>query len=65
MKLSFSTLGCPAWPLDTILNRAKQYGYDGMDFRGCLDELKINDINFDVTMLEYRTIDRIKHRPTE
>lgn len=34
MKLSCTTLGCPDWSLDTVLERLKAYGYDGVDFRG-------------------------------
>ena len=41
MKLSFMTLGCPNWDLDTICRRGKEYGYDGVDFRGYLDTLDI------------------------
>jgi sugar phosphate isomerase/epimerase len=35
MKISFSTLACPDWDLDTIVARAAEYGYDAVDFR-CL-----------------------------
>ena len=35
------TLGCPAWDLDTILRRASEYGYDGIDFRGVKDALDV------------------------
>lgn len=41
MKISFTTLGCPGWDLDTICRRGKEYGYDGVDFRGYLDALDI------------------------
>jgi sugar phosphate isomerase/epimerase len=41
MKLTFMTLGCPNWDLDTICRRGKEYGYDGVDFRGYLDTLDI------------------------
>jgi len=34
LKLSFSTLGCPDWPLDIVVERASRYGYDAVDFRG-------------------------------
>lgn len=37
MKISFMTLGCPNWDLDTICARGREYGYDGVDFRGYLD----------------------------
>ena len=35
------TLGCPGWDIDTICARGKQYGYDGVDLRGYLDQLDI------------------------
>ena len=44
MKLSFSTLGCPAWDLNTICRRGREYGYDGVDFRGYLDTLDVTTL---------------------
>ncbi len=41
MKISFATLGCPGWDLQTICRRAAEYGYDGIDLRGYLDTLDI------------------------
>ncbi len=41
MKLAFTTLGCPQWDLDTILDRATASGYDGVDFRGYLGEMNL------------------------
>jgi len=41
MKISFMTLGCPNWDLKTICARGKEYGYNGVDFRGYLDTLDI------------------------
>ena len=41
MKLAFMTLGCPNWDLDTICARGREYGFDGVDFRGYLDSLDI------------------------
>ncbi len=49
MKLSFTTLGCPAWDFQTILSKAKEYGFDGIDFRGILGTLDVT------TMPEFRT----------
>jgi len=40
-KISFMTLGCPNWDLDTICKRGQEYGFDGVDFRGYLDEIDI------------------------
>ena len=44
MKISYTTLGCPGWDLETICRRAREYGYDGIDFRGYL-------VDLDVTLL--------------
>ena len=44
MKLGFLTLGCPSWDLDTICARGREYGYDGVDFRGCGEVLDITTL---------------------
>ena len=44
MKIAFSTLSCPRWDLDTIVARAGEYGYDGVDFRGLGDELEVYNL---------------------
>lgn len=44
MKLSFSTLGCPAWDLNTICERGKEYGFNGVDFRGYLETLDVTTL---------------------
>lgn len=41
MKYSISTLGCPKWDLKTIVTRADEYGFDGVDFRGLEDEIDV------------------------
>ncbi len=41
MKLAFTTLGCPDWTLDQMIEGAKQYGFDGIDFRGCAGEMDL------------------------
>jgi glucosamine-6-phosphate deaminase len=33
MRLSFSTLGCPSWPLVRVLDAAGRLGYDGVELR--------------------------------
>lgn len=43
MKLSFTTLGCPDWSLETIVSKAAECGFDGVDFRG-------TDQGLDVTL---------------
>lgn len=32
--ITFSTLACPGWTIGTILKRAAQFGYDGIEWRG-------------------------------
>src|SRR5262245_47374661 len=38
MKIAFSTVSCPKWDFETIASRAKEYGYDGVEIRGFLNE---------------------------
>src|SRR5687768_3832094 len=38
MRFAFSTVSCPKWDFDTIVARAKEYGYDGVEVRGFLNE---------------------------
>ena len=39
--LSFSTLGCPDWPFEKIVNFAAENNYDGIEFRGIERELDL------------------------
>jgi sugar phosphate isomerase/epimerase len=50
MKICLTTLGCPNWDLDTIIVKAREYGFDGIDFRGLLDQI-------DITLLPEFTTD--------
>jgi sugar phosphate isomerase/epimerase len=38
MHFAFSTLACPKWDFETVAARAKEYGYDGVEIRGFLNE---------------------------
>ncbi|MFM2145789.1 MAG: hypothetical protein RL732_625, partial [Bacteroidota bacterium] len=40
-KLSFTTLGCPDWPLDQIIHFAKENQYTGLELRGILREMDL------------------------
>lgn len=40
-KISFMTLGCPHWDMDTICMRGQEYGFDGVDFRWYRDQIDI------------------------
>jgi sugar phosphate isomerase/epimerase len=44
MKLAFSTLGCPDWELDSIVARAAEYGYTGIEIRGILRQFDLTRI---------------------
>jgi len=44
MKLSFTTLGCPNWDLETIIKQATEMGFDGVDFRGFGQEMAIYNL---------------------
>ena len=44
MKLAFSTLGCPEWPLDKILEMAQKHGYQGIELRGIQGGMLPSDI---------------------
>jgi sugar phosphate isomerase/epimerase len=40
--LSFSTLGCPDWTFDQVLDFAKEHGYKGIEIRGIRRELDLS-----------------------
>ena len=44
MKIAFMTLGCPNWNLSTICAKGREYGFDGVDFRGYLNEIDITKV---------------------
>lgn len=64
MKLAFTTLGCPNWNLETMIFRAVQYGYQGIDFRGYLGEMEIYRLPEFSTKLE-ETSDRFREATLE
>ena len=41
MKTSFSTLACPDWSLEQVLDAAEMYGYDGVELRVLSRELDL------------------------
>ncbi len=45
MKLAFTTLGCPKWDMATIIAKAVEYGFQGIEFRGYLGEIKIYQLS--------------------
>src|SRR2546426_2167311 len=49
MHFAFSTVACPSWDFETICNRAKEYGYDGVEVRGFLNESILTASNIFLT----------------
>ncbi len=49
MKFAFSTVSCPKWDFETILARANEYGYDGVEIRGFLNEAILTATNVFLT----------------
>jgi sugar phosphate isomerase/epimerase len=43
-KLSFSTLGCPDWPFEKIIDFAKTNNYSGIEVRGILREMDLTKV---------------------
>lgn len=41
MKIGFSSLVCPTWDLPTIVSKAAEYKYDGVELRGLQGELRL------------------------
>ena len=41
MKISYTTLGCPEWTIDRVIDAAVASKYDAIDFRGYLDVVEI------------------------
>ena len=46
MKLSFSTLGCPEWTFEQILDNAQKMGFGGIEIRGIEGEMDISKIPY-------------------
>ena len=46
MKLSFSTLGCPDWSFQTIIENASRMGYEGLEIRGIENEMDVSKIPY-------------------
>ncbi len=59
MKLAISTLVCPEWTLDQIINACKAAGIEGIDFRGLGRELDITKLPEFTTDLD-TTLRRIR-----
>ena len=45
MKLSFSSLGCPGWSYEQLLDEAARDGYAGLEIRGVGGEMRADKID--------------------
>jgi sugar phosphate isomerase/epimerase len=43
-RISFSTLGCPAWTWKTILEQADRFGYGGIEIRGIKGQMDLTAV---------------------
>lgn len=63
LRLSFSTLGCPDWDLNRIMDFAVQYGYKGIEVRGIQRELDLTKCKeFNSPSARKDTMRRIKSK---
>lgn len=44
MKLAFSTLGCPDWTFDEVLDRAQAMGYEAIELRGVNGKMRADEM---------------------
>jgi len=49
MKFAFSTVACPKWDFATIVDRAREWGYHGVEVRGFLNETLLTAANVFLT----------------
>jgi sugar phosphate isomerase/epimerase len=49
MKFAFSTVACPTWDFEMVAARAQEYGYDGVEIRGFLNESILTSSNVFLT----------------
>ena len=45
MKLAFSTLGCPDWTFDEVLDRAQAMGYQAIELRGVNGKMRADEMD--------------------
>lgn len=45
MKLAFSTLGCPDWTFDEVLERARDMGYQAIELRGVNGKMRADEMD--------------------
>jgi sugar phosphate isomerase/epimerase len=61
LRLCVSTLGCPDWTLDQVIDRCAEYGLDGIDFRGIGRTIDITQLDEFTTGVD-KTVARLRER---
>jgi sugar phosphate isomerase/epimerase len=65
MKLTFSTLGCPDWSWERIVEEASRLGYQGLEIRGIEGELYLPAIEYFTPGRLERTLARLAQKNLE
>jgi len=65
IKLSFSTLACPLWNWDKIIDEASKLGYDGIEIRGIEKELYIPKVEPFLPKNLGKTIKKLRDKKLE
>ena len=62
MKISYSTLGCPDWSWQKILDESVKMGYDGIEIRGIEGEMYSPQVKYFNDKNREATLAELKHR---
>lgn len=65
MKVSFSTLACPKWGWEQVLDSASALGYDGIEIRGIAGELDFSRIEPFFPVNINKTMEQLKAKNLE
>ena len=62
MKLAFSTLGCPDWSFEQVMDRAAAMGYDAIELRGVEGEMRADRMRPFLPEHRAQTLQALKER---
>lgn len=62
MKLAFSTLGCPDWTFDEVLDHAQAMGYDAIELRGVNGKMRADEMEVFFPENRARTLAKVASR---
>lgn len=60
LRLSFTTLGCPAWSWEQIVHNAAAMGYDGIELRGIQGVMRLKDLSIFQEDAIQRTMEQMR-----